>query len=117
MLMVYGIKNCDTVRKALKWLDAQGIHYVFHDLRADGLTADKVKRWVDALGWESVLNRASATWRKLPDADKESLDALTATHLMVRCPTLVKRPVFEGKRLVLNGFSDEVRAMLVSGLK
>jgi len=113
MLIVYGIKNCDTVKKALKWLDAEGVAYRFHDLRADGLTATIVQRWVDALGWESVLNRRSTTWRELSDADKHALDGGAAVALMVQHPTLVKRPVIEGKDFVVNGFSDAVREKLV----
>lgn len=112
MLTVYGIKNCDTVKKALKWLDAQGIAYCFHDLRADGLTATVVERWVAALGWESVLNRRSTTWRELTEADKQGLDDATAVALMVKHPTLVKRPVIEGNGFVTNGFTDAVRARL-----
>lgn len=112
MLTVYGIKNCDTVRKALKWLDAQGIQHTFHDFRADGLDAATCQRWVDALGWESVLNRRSTTWRNLPDSDKDSLDAERAVLLLVKNPTLVKRPIFEDKALILVGFGDDVRTRL-----
>ena len=112
MLTIYGIKNCDTVKKALKWLDAEGIAYTFHDLRVDGLTPAMAARWVDALGWESALNRRSTTWRELPDADKATLDADTATTLLVRFPTLAKRPIFEEKGHVINGFTDAVRARL-----
>lgn len=112
MLSVYGIKNCDTVKKALKWLDAQGIAYTFHDFRANGLSDADVKRWIDALGWESLLNRRSTTWRELPDPQKKNLDADTALTLMVAHPTLIKRPVFEGNGLILNGFTDAVRARL-----
>lgn len=112
MLTVYGIKNCDTVKKALKWLEGEGIAYAFHDLRADGLDAAEVRRWVDALGWESVLNRRSTTWRELSDQDKDGLDAAKAVALMVAHPTLVKRPVFVSKAMILNGFTDQVRVSL-----
>lgn len=112
MLTVYGIKNCDTVKKALKWLEGEGIAYAFHDLRADGLDAAEVRRWVDALGWESVLNRRSTTWRELSDQDKDGLDAAKAVALMVAHPTLVKRPVFVSNAMILNGFTDQVRASL-----
>lgn len=113
MLIVYGIKNCDTVKKALKWLEAEGIAYTFHDLRADGLTAEMAKRWVAALGWESALNRRSSTWRELPDREKDGLDADRAARLLVQHPTLAKRPVFEKERVIFNGFTDAVRANLV----
>lgn len=112
MITVYGIKTCDTVRKALKWLDAQGIKHTFHDFRADGLTTDQVRHWVDALGWESVLNKRSTTWKQLPDDDKIDLDAARAVALMAAHPTLVKRPVFEGNDFILQGFTDAVRGRL-----
>jgi len=112
MLTVYGIKNCDTVRKALAWLNDQGIAYTFHDVRADGLNAALVQRWVDALGWESVLNRRSTTWRNLPDSDKSSLNDVTVISMVLTHPTLLKRPLFEGEGLILQGFTDDVRARL-----
>lgn len=112
MLTVYGIKNCDTVKKALKWLDGEGIAFTFHDVRTDGLTPEMATRWVDALGWESALNRRSTTWRALPDSSKETLNAAKAVELLVQNPTLAKRPVFEGTGNVINGFTDEVRAKL-----
>lgn len=112
MLTVYGIKNCDTVKKALKWLDTKGIAYAFHDLRADGLEVATAQRWVDALGWESALNRRSTTWRELPETDKADIDAAKAVRLLVSHPTLAKRPVFEVNGLIFNGFTDEVRAKL-----
>jgi len=112
MLTVYGIKTCDTVRKALKWLDAQGIPHTFHDVRADGLDAATCRRWVEALGWESVLNRRSTTWRNLPESDRKTLDADRVVHLLVAHPTLVKRPVFEEKSLIQLGFGDDSRARL-----
>lgn len=113
MITVYGIKTCDTVKKTLKWLDAKALAHCFFDLRADGLTAEIAQRWVDALGWESVLNRRSATWRELSDTDKEGLDAAKVVRLLVRYPTLVKRPVIERNDRIVNGFTDAVRAMLV----
>ena len=112
MITVYGIKNCDTVRKALKWLDAEGIEHTFHDFRADGLDEATVQRWVDALGWESVLNKRSTTWKNLTDADKQDLDGAGAVALMVAHPTLVKRPVFDGENILLQGFTDTVRQQL-----
>lgn len=112
MITVYGIKTCDTVRKALKWLDAQGVEHTYHDFRADGLDAATVGRWVDAKGWESVLNKRSTTWKQLSDADKGGLDASRAIALMVAHPTLVKRPVFEREGSILQGFSDDVRRQI-----
>ncbi|MBL4613584.1 MAG: arsenate reductase [Magnetovibrio sp.] len=114
MITVYGIKTCDTVRKALKWLQAQGTPHTYHDFRIDGLEAAKVKYWVDELGWESVLNKRSTTWKKLTDDQKGSLNELGAAALMVAHPTLVKRPVFEFQGLVLQGFTDAVRQRISS---
>ncbi|OEJ65981.1 arsenate reductase [Magnetovibrio blakemorei] len=114
MITVYGIKTCDTVRKALKWLTDKGIAHTFHDFRADGLEATTVQRWIDAKGWESVLNKRSATWGQLSDADKRGLDGARAKKLMVANPTLIKRPVFEGEDLFLQGFTDEVRQSIAA---
>ena len=112
MITLYGIKTCDTCRKALKWLDAEGIAHRYHDLRADGLTAAKVSAWVKACGWESILNRRSTTWRDLPEAVRSGLDAKSATALMVEHPTLVKRPVIDTGKEVLIGFDAATRAAL-----
>jgi len=109
MITVYGIKACDTVRKALKWLEAEGIEHTFRDFRVDGLESATLQRWVDVLGWESVLNKRSTTWKNLPDADKSDLNAARAINLMVAHPTLIKRPVFEIGSLILQGFTDDVR--------
>lgn len=92
---VYGLANCDTTRAALKWLDAKGRPTSFHDLRSDGLTPAMVDRWLKALGWEKVLNKASTTWRELPEAQKAGVDRANAIELLLAHPTLVKRPVLE----------------------
>lgn len=109
MITVYGIKTCDTVRKALKWLESEGVEHRFHDFRKDGLDADQVQRWAAALGWESVLNKRSTTWKQLADADKTDLNEAKAVALMTANPTLIKRPVFELKDKVLQGFTDAVK--------
>lgn len=106
MITIYGIKNCDTCRKALKWLDAEAIAHRFHDFRADGLAPEDVTRWVDAAGWETLLNRRGTTWRKLPDADKDGVDEAKATSLMQANPTLIKRPVFDLGGEIVVGFKD-----------
>jgi arsenate reductase (glutaredoxin) len=105
MLTVYGIKNCDTCRKALKWLAAEGIEHTFHDFRVDGLEPANVSRWADAAGWEKLLNRRGTTWRNLPEADKEGVDEAKATTLMAGNPTLIKRPVFDDDSRILVGFT------------
>jgi len=104
MVTLYGIPNCDTVRKAKSWLETRGIPFRFHDLRRDGVEPDRMNSWIDALGWETLLNRRSATWRRLPAERKESLDRAAATTLMREFPTLIRRPVLEAEGNVLAGF-------------
>ncbi|WP_259782824.1 ArsC family reductase [Aestuariispira ectoiniformans] len=113
---VYGLKNCDTCRKARKWLDADGVEHSFHDVRADGLAADELDAWVNALGWEALLNRRGTTWRGLPEEVKEGVNEAKATALMLEHPALIKRPVFDlGGDYVL-GFTakqqDELKSKL-----
>lgn len=109
MLIVHGLKDCDTCRKARKWLDGEGIAHDFHDVRADGLEADVLAVWVAHAGWETLLNRHGTTWRKLPEAEREDLDQAKAAALMLAHPALIKRPVFEADGKVLVGFTDEVK--------
>lgn len=110
--ILYGIKNCDTVRKARQWLESQGVPYVFHDYRVDGMAGVPLERWVDTLGWEVLLNRASTTFRGLDPADKADLEAVRATELMKAHPTLIKRPVVEWADHILVGFKPEQYAGL-----
>ena len=112
MITVYGIKNCDTCRKALKWLAAEGIEHRFHDFRVDGLDAASLSGWVKAAGWEKLLNRRGTTWRNLSDAEKDGVDEAKAEALMEGNPTLIKRPVFETGGEVLVGFSADEQAAL-----
>lgn len=109
---VYGIRNCDTCRKALKWLEAEGIDHRFHDFRADGLDDRDLAKWINAVGWETLLNRRGTTWRKLPETDRDDVDRGKAAGLMLEHPTLIKRPVFDTGDDVLVGFSDETRDAL-----
>ncbi len=95
MTTLYGIKNCDTVKKARKWLEAAGIEYRFHDFRADGLEREQLDAWNRAVGWETLLNRRGTTWRQLPEAVKTGIDEARALDLMMEQPTLIKRPVLE----------------------
>ena len=105
MTTLYGIKNCDTVRKARKWLEAQGIDYTFHDVRADGLTKKAVTEWAKAVGWETLLNRRGTTWRQLSDSEKESAtNQKAAIDLMLEHPALIKRPVLVHKKGIHVGF-------------
>ena len=112
MIVVHGLKNCDTCRKAMKWLAAEGLEARLHDVRADGLDATMLGRWVGALGWEKLLNRRGTTWRKLPDADTANVDEAKAKALMLEHPALIKRPVFEKGDQVILGFKDEQKAAL-----
>jgi Spx/MgsR family transcriptional regulator len=105
MLTLYGLKNCDTCRKARKWLDGGGIPYQFHDVREGGVNRAMLQRWADAVGWQTLLNRRSTTWRSLPDAAKHEIDEQQAIELMLGQPTLIKRPVAESGAQVLVGFS------------
>lgn len=107
MTTLYGIKNCDTVRKARRWLDERGIDYRFHDLRSDGLDRAALEAWVAELGWESLLNRRGTTWRRLPEGDREDLDASNAVRLMLEHPALIKRPVLELESRRMVGFSHK----------
>ena len=107
---LYGIKNCDTVKKARTWLDAKGVAYAFHDYKAAGADAGKLAEWVAALGWETVLNRAGTTFRALPDADKTGIDAGKAVALMLAQPSMIKRPILEGPGVLLAGFKPEIYA-------
>ena len=115
MNTIYGIKNCDTCRKALKWLKTEGIKHRFHDFRADGLEVTDVTRWISAVGWEVLLNRRSTTWRKLPEMDKYGIDDKKAIGLMLANPTLVKRPVFELGGNIVVGFKDGERQQVRDG--
>ncbi len=115
MITVYGLKNCDTCLKALKWLEAEGVAHRFHDLRKDGLDTPRLKRWIAAAGWETLLNRRGTTWRGLDDNAKDGVNEAKAAALMAAHPALIKRPVFEGGARVIVGFKDEQRREL-SGL-
>ena len=107
-ITIYGIKNCDTMKKARAWLDKHGVPYAFHDYKAEGISRERLERWQKKVGWETLLNRAGTTFRKLPDKDKDGIGAGKALCLMLAQPSMIKRPVLEfpdGKLLV--GFSPE----------
>ena len=110
---LYGIPNCDTVKKARRWLDAQGIGYDFHDYKKEGADAGKLAAWSDAVGWEVLLNKRGTTFRKLPEADKSDIDRDKAIALMLQHPSLIKRPVVDHEGGILVGFvEDEWKAAL-----
>jgi arsenate reductase (glutaredoxin) len=109
-ITIYGIKNCDTMKKARAWLDGHGVKYDFHDYKCAGIAKNKLKAWSDRLGWETLLNRAGTTFRKLPDADKEGLTEKKALALMLAQPSMIKRPVLEVGSKLLVGFSPDAYA-------
>ncbi len=112
---IYGIKNCDTMKKARAWLDQRGVAYGFHDYKTAGVERAQLERWCKKAGWETVLNRAGMTFRKLPDKDKTALDEKKAIALMLAQPSMIKRPVLDlggGKLLV--GFKPEIYAEAVA---
>lgn len=109
---IYGIKNCDTMKKAFTWLNDHGVAHDFHDYRATGIDAGAVRSWVKALGWEKVLNKASTTFKELPEADRADLDEEKAIALMVRNPTMIKRPMLVDGTTVTAGFKPDVYAAL-----
>ncbi len=104
-IRMYGIKNCDTVKKARSWLDAHGVRYDFHDYKTVGIDRDRLERWCQELGWEAVLNRAGTTFRKLPESNKKVSDARKAITLMLAQPSLIKRPVLDLGEHRLVGFA------------
>ena len=106
-LTLYGIKSCDTMKKARAWLDAHAVRYDFHDYKTRGIDRERLERWCREAGWEKLLNRGGTTFRKLPEADKADLDRRAALRLMLAHPSLIKRPVLEGDGRLLVGFKPE----------
>ncbi|WP_336368053.1 ArsC family reductase [Marinobacter sp. C2H3] len=106
-MKLYGIKNCDTVKKARKWLDENGIAYEFHDFKKDGLPEGTLTGWEQALGWETLVNRRGTTWRKLPEEVRDNMTADTAHTVMLDNPSIIKRPVVEHNDTVFVGFSAD----------
>jgi Spx/MgsR family transcriptional regulator len=109
-IIIYGIKNCDTMKKARSWLEGHGIAYVFHDYKAIGIDRDHLERWTTEAGWEVVLNRAGTTFKALPEADRTDLSKDKAIQLMLAQPSMIKRPVLEADSKLLIGFKPDVYA-------
>ena len=109
-ITIYGIKNCDTMKKARAWLDGHDVAYEFHDYKTAGAPKEKLKAWCDELGWETLLNRAGTTFRNLPEVDKEGLSERKAIALMLEQPSMIKRPVLEAGKKLLVGFKPETYA-------
>lgn len=112
MLTVYTLKNCDTCKKAIKWLEAEGIAFNNHDVRADGLTTETITQIVETLGWEKALNRRSTTWRNLDDGQKADVDDAKAIELIGEHETLLKRPVFVRGDEMVAGFGDDAKVLV-----
>jgi Spx/MgsR family transcriptional regulator len=109
---LYGIKNCDTMKKARAWLDERGIPYELHDYKTAGIDVPRLEQWCRAVGWETLLNRAGTTFRKLSEPGKSRLDERTALGLMAAQPSMIKRPVLEAGGRVVVGFKPEIYAQL-----
>ncbi len=110
--ILYGIKNCDTMKKARVWLDGRGIDYAFHDYKSAGIDEARLRRWSAELGWERLLNRSGTTFRKLPDADRQDLDEGKAIVLMIAQPSMIRRPVLETDGQLVAGFEPDSYAAL-----
>jgi arsenate reductase len=107
---LYGIRNCDTMKKAWTWLDQHGVAYAFHDYRKEGIDRARLEAWAGQVGWETLLNRAGTTFRKLPDTDRANLTQAKAIALMVAQPSMIKRPVLETEAGLLVGFKPDAYA-------
>jgi Spx/MgsR family transcriptional regulator len=108
-ITIYGIKNCDTMKKARAWLDKHGVEYAFHDYKTAGIERERLERWAKKVGWEVLLNRSGTTFRKLPDKDKQKVDAKKAIALMLANPSMIKRPVLDlGRDRLVVGFKPEL---------
>ena len=107
MTTIYGISNCDTVKKARKWLEQEGVEHQFHDFRKDGINADQVSQWLTTLGWEALINKRSTTWKQLDEASRQQLNDQTAVALILANPTLIKRPLLAHNDNLELGFKAE----------
>jgi arsenate reductase len=117
-ITIYGIKNCDTMKKARAWLDKNDVAYDFHDYKTAGIDRERLERWEKKVGWETLLNRAGQTFRKLPDKDKQVSDAKKAIALMLKQPSMIKRPVLDlGRDRILVGFKLEEYDAALGGAK
>ncbi len=113
-ITLYGIKACDTMKKARTWLDEHGVNYAFHDYKVSAIDAASLQKWCDEHGWDKVLNRAGTTFRKLDEADKQDLDQAKAIALMLAQPSMIKRPVLDLGERTLLGFKPELYAQALA---
>jgi arsenate reductase len=107
MIKIYGIPNCDTMKKALKWLDKNELEYEFHDYKKLGVPEKNLKNWVKKAGWDTILNKRGTTWRKLDDDTKNNIDETSSIDVMLNNPSAIKRPVLENGKILLVGFKEE----------
>lgn len=115
MITLYGIKNCDTVRKARRWLESNAIEYCFHDFREDGINSAQIKNWTEQMDWQTLLNKRSTTWKTLPEEIRQSVSAKNVATLLAENPTLIKRPVLiSNERVLQAGFKPEIYQQLFS---
>ncbi len=112
---IYGIKNCDTMKKARAWLDKRGVAYAFHDYKTEGVSRAQLETWAKDVGWEKLLNKAGTTFKKLPDADKEGTDREEAIALMLAQPSMIKRPMLDAGGELHVGFKPDDYAGLFGG--
>jgi arsenate reductase (glutaredoxin) len=114
MTVIYGIKNCGTMKKAFTWLDGHKVAYEFHDYKKEGIDRARLEKWIKQAGWEVLLNRAGTTFKKLPDSDKNGLNEKKAIALMLDRPSMIKRPVAEKGAKLLVGFKPDEYARAFS---
>lgn len=114
MTTLYGIKNCDTMKKAIKWLDSHHVDYAFHDVRKDGLTKKTITDWCNHVGWETLLNTRGTTWRKLPEHVRDAVNKTKAISLMFEQPAIIKRPVLVTDKQIHVGFKPELYSGIFS---
>lgn len=107
MIEIYGIKNCDTMKKAFRWLDDNNLDYAFHDYKKEGVNEAQAKAWLEQLGWENVINKRGTTWRKLEEDIKNTMDNNSAIQIMLAQPSIIKRPLITFKESIFLGFNAE----------
>lgn len=112
---IYGIKNCDTMKKARTWLEENHVAHDFHDYKASGITRDRLHAWLGKVGWQVLLNRAGTTFKKLPDADRADITEAKAIDLMLAQPSMIKRPVLEHDNAIIVGFKPDIYHAALSG--
>lgn len=106
MITVYGIKNCDTVKKARRWLEANGVTFQFHDFRDDGINEQTIQIWLKSVSWETLLNKRSTTWRQVDQTQRDTINKESAIELMLAFPSIIKRPVLVNNDTILVGFDE-----------